>query len=226
LADRDIDMAMPLASSPQAPDRGPPPAPTLLRQLLAAQPPRTAAGHRRVGAMSRLLARRLGLDPGTAAAIGRAGALRDIGMVLVPASISGREESQLSLRDRALVHRHSACGHEVLELTGDPDLALAATVALQHHERWDGSGYPSGLRGEQICLAARIVGICALYDALRHSRPGGAPLDHFAALAVLRAGDRDTGPDAFDPELRKLFFLFHDDFRRIAGEGSRLALAA
>ena len=211
----------------EAPDEAKPtPARALLEQLLAAQRPRQAAHHQRVGAMSHLLARRIGLGEAQAEAIGRAGALRDIGMALLPQDLIDGEEALLSLREKQLVHRHCVWGHEILDLTGDPELELAATVAIQHHERWDGSGYPFGLKGEEICLAARIVAICAVYEALRHSRPGGAALDHVAALAALRAGDHETSPTAFDPAVRKLFFLYHEDLRRIGGTGGRLALAA
>lgn len=195
----------------------------LFDQLQARPQSRHGAAFRRVGAMSRTLARRLGLDAGQADSIGRAGELRDIGLALVPGDLLDRDENKLSIREREILHQHSAWGHDIIDMTGDPDLALAAEVALQHHERWDGSGYPAGRKGEEIGLAARIVAICAVYDSLRHPGPGSAPLDHHAALKVLRTGDQRTSATAFDPAVRKAFFLYSEDFRRIAGDGPRLA---
>lgn len=203
--------------------------PTLGRLLLAALlsncHPRLAAHHRRVSAMSALLAAHLGLGEAQAAAVGRAGALHDIGMAVLPEELL-EQHGLLSAKEKTLIHEHSAWGHEILELTQDPDLRLAARVALEHHERWDGSGYPHGLRGEEICLAARIVAICAVYDALRNPRPGRRPLGHAAALAVLRCGDAQSRATAFDPAVRKVFVAFQDDFRCIAEEVGHLALAA
>ena len=208
-----------ISSSPAAGRR-------LFEQLQARPHSRQAAAFRRVGAMSRLLARRLGLDAAQAEAIGRAAALRDIGLGLVPGDLLDRDEAQLSVREREMVRQHSGWGQEILAMTGDPTLALAAEVALQHHERWDGSGYPHGRKGEEIGLAARIVAICAVYEALRHPEPGTTPLDHDAALATLRTGDHRTSPAAFDPAVRKAFLLFHEDFRRIGGYGRPAARAA
>lgn len=132
----------------------------------------------------------------------------------------------LSANEEALVHRHSLWGYEVLRLAGDPEPALAAEVALQHHERWDGSGYPSGLAGEEIYLAARIVAVCADYDALRHPRPGKPALGHEAALAALCQGDSQTGAGAFDPVVQRAFVEFENAFRFV-GEGEfRLSEAA
>lgn len=183
--------------------------------LIEGAPPRLSGHHRRVSAMSEALALRLGLEPEEAEAIGKAGGLHDIGMALLPDEMldSG---ALLSGKEKELMHGHSAWGRDVLELTGDPSLALAARVAYEHHERWNGSGYPQGLKGEEICLAARVVAVCAVYDALRHPRPGKSARGHEAALDVLVNGDFESGPDAFDPEICAAFALHGAEFRRIA----------
>ena len=114
------------------------------------------------------------------------------------------------------MRNHAAWAEQILIMTGEPALRVAAQVALEHHERWDGSGYPSGLKGEQICLPARIVAICAVYDALRHPRPGKAASDHRAALTTLCEGDALSGPAAFDPAVRDAFVQSQQDLRRIS----------
>jgi putative two-component system response regulator len=204
-----------MASRPhdQTPSR---PAPgTLLGEMLRASPPRLVAHHRRVGRMSAALARRSGCSETEALEIGRAGALHNIGMALLPPELVD-QPGLLSTNEKELVHRHSRWGQEILDMAVEPGLKLAALVALQHHERWDGSGYPCGLAGGEICLGARIVAICAVYDALRHPRPGKAPLSHRAAVRVLCEGDAQSGARAFDPALRDVFVRFQDEFRLIA----------
>jgi len=99
--------------------------------------------------------------------------------------------------------------------SASPYLAMAARIARAHHERWDGGGYPDGLRGEAIPLAARIVSLCDAYDALRTSRPYRRPVDHGHAVEAILAGDGVTRPEQFDPALREAFRASGADFREI-----------
>ena len=165
--------------------------------------------------MSGLLARLAGLGEAEAAAIGEAGSRHDIGMTLLPDELMA-QKGLISANERELIRKHSAWGSEMMRMVGEPALALSAQVALQHHERMDGSGYPAGLAGEEICVAARIVAICATYDALRHPRPGKAPHGHEAAMDVIRMGDEQSKAGSFDPGLRDRFAANDDAFRRIA----------
>lgn len=180
------------------------PAVNLLSHLKLTSSSRLAEHHLRVGHLSEALAIRLGMDPAAAAQVGQAGALHDIGMALVPEEMVDHA-GLLNPGEKELVHRHSLWGSELLELSEDPTLRLAARVALQHHERWNGTGYPSGLAGEEICLEARIVAVCAIYDALRHPRPGKVPLTEADALTVLRDGDAEMQPGGFDPYVLDVF---------------------
>jgi len=82
---------------------------------------------------------------------------------------------------------------------------LGSEVALTHHERWDGSGYPNGLKGSNIPLGGRIVAICNVYDALRSPRPYKPAFDHDKAISIMRHGDGRTQPSHFDPKLLRLF---------------------
>ena len=92
---------------------------------------------------------------------------------------------------------------------------MAAEIALCHHERWDGSGYPYGLRGASIPLSARVVTICDVYDALRSPRPYKAAHSHEATVAIMREGDGWVLPQHFDPCILKTFLGISDRFDEI-----------
>jgi putative two-component system response regulator len=191
------------------------PASIILAELIKTCPPRLAARLARVGRMSEALARRLGLDDAEAREIGRAGSLHDIGMAFVPEELLD-QAGRLSVREKELVQHHNLCGQELLQMAGDPVYALAAMVALQHRERWDGSGRPAGLAGEEICLAARIVAVCAAYEALRHPRPGKVALGHRPALALLVRGHAQVRATAFDPRVVAAFARHGAEFQAMA----------
>ncbi len=82
---------------------------------------------------------------------------------------------------------------------------MGAEIALSHHERWDGGGYPDGLRGEAIPLSARIMNICDQYDALRSARPYKPAFTHERTLEIITIGDGRTMPAHFDPEVLGAF---------------------
>jgi putative two-component system response regulator len=191
------------------------PASIVLAELLRTCSPPLAARLARVGRMSEMLALRLGCAEAEAREIGRAGALHDIGMAFVPEDLLDKA-GLLSVRERELVHRRALCGRELLEMAGDRGCTLAATVALQHRERWDGGGEPLGLAGEEICLAARIVALCAAYEGSRNARPGREALDHDGALALLAQDDMQSGASAFDPALVAAFVRHGPEFQGIA----------
>jgi putative two-component system response regulator len=92
---------------------------------------------------------------------------------------------------------------------------MGAEIALNHHERWDGGGYPNGKRGEAIPLTARIMGICDVYDALRSGRPYKRAFDHVKTLDIMTRGDGRTQPEHFDPALLATFTQNHQAFRDI-----------
>ena len=200
-------MATQLQTSTRVPALGrQTPADCLLTHLLLTGPGRLADHHRRVSRLSEALGLQLGMGAAEAAKIGRAGSLHDIGMMLVPEELLG-QTGQLSANEKEIIHQHCLWGSELLRMVSDPELNLAAKVALQHHERFNGTGYPLGLVGEEICLAARIVAVCAVYDALRHPREGKSPLSEAAALDVLRNGDADVRAGGFDPVVLDAFAI-------------------
>src|SRR6478752_2626014 len=129
----------------------------------------TGAHVRRIGAYSEVLALALGMPAAEAATLGKAAMLHDIGKISIPDAILGKT-GKLTAEEFATMKLHTREGARLLAGMGHPFLDRAATIALYHHERWDGSGYPDGLRGEECPLDARIVAVADVYDALGQTR--------------------------------------------------------
>ena len=104
---------------------------------------------------------------------------------------------------------HALIGYNILK--DKPSLALAAEIARGHHERWDGSGYPSHLKETEIPLAARITAVADVYDALRSRRPYKAPWDHPQTAEHIR----EQGGIHFDPSVVEAFFQVQEGFQEI-----------
>jgi putative two-component system response regulator len=124
----------------------------------------------RVGALAGLIATRLGLPEEDAKTIRMAAPLHDIGKIGIPDDIllkPGRYEAHEFERMKT----HTVIGADIVQDSSFELLKLAGAIARWHHEKWDGTGYPDGMRGEDIPLAARIVALADYYDALTHERP-------------------------------------------------------
>jgi putative two-component system response regulator len=152
-------------------------------------------GHR-VGRLSALFAAKLGWDPRRCWSIEMSARLHDIGKSGLPDHIL-LSRDRLKEAERDLVKTHSSIGRVLLSNASSMELADAAVVALYHHERWDGSGYPKGLAGVRIPLTARIVAIADVFDALTHGRPYAKPWPIDQAIAEIR---RLSGHH-FDPDI-------------------------
>lgn len=124
----------------------------------------------RVGVYAARLARALGLDETTVQTIRRAAPLHDLGKIGIPDYIL-LKPGELTPEEAAIMQTHTTIGAQILSGSSVPTLVMAAEIALCHHERWDGSGYPHGLAGEEIPMAARIVAVADFFDALAHDRP-------------------------------------------------------
>jgi putative two-component system response regulator len=174
-----------------------------------------------VGSLSAVLGTLVGLDGGQTSLLRYAACLHDIGKIAMPDAIINKP-APLDAAEWAIVRQHTTLGHSVLEGSADAAVRLAATVALWHHESWDGSGYPHGLAGAAIPREARIVGVCDVYHALREVRPYKQALEHDQALRIILEGDAEgrTRPTQFDPRLLAALKR-HDDAIREHYEAAR-----
>jgi two-component system response regulator RpfG len=141
---------------------------------------------KRMAAVAGLIARGVGLFEDEARLIEQATPLHDIGKIALPDAVL-QKPGPLSAEERELVRRHPAIGHDLLSGSANAFLQLAATLALRHHERFDGSGYPDGLKGNEIPLEARIVAVADVFDALISDQPYKHAWEIDAALAHLYA---------------------------------------
>ncbi|MCU1500972.1 MAG: hypothetical protein JWM12_326 [Ilumatobacteraceae bacterium] len=133
---------------------------------LADHPEAGATRHTlRVGELAGAIALELDEDRAWARRLAKAARLHDIGKVAVPESIR-LKAGPLTAEEMEVVKTHTTVGHEILSGSESPLLQLAAEIALNHHERWDGAGYPNGLRGADIPISGRIVTVADVFDAL------------------------------------------------------------
>lgn len=140
--------------------------------------------NQRVGRLAARLAVAVGLAPVSGGLIARAAALHDIGKIGIPDALL-RKPGALTPNEMCVMRTHTTIGARIVGGSQTPLLQLAETIALSHHERWDGSGYPRGLRGEDIPLPGRIVAVADAFDAMRGDRPYRAALPLRAALDEL-----------------------------------------
>ncbi|WP_210394725.1 HD-GYP domain-containing protein [Motiliproteus sediminis] len=143
--------------------------------------------------------------------------LHDIGKIGIPDAILFKE-GRLSETEFQVMETHTEIGYRMLSGSANPVIQLAADIARYHHERWDGSGYTLGLEGEAIPLAARIVSIIDVYDALRSKRRYKEAFSHERAVSIITEGDGRTAPSHFEPELLALFRNHHRDFENLYRE--------
>ncbi|OGT21328.1 MAG: hypothetical protein A2V90_02935 [Gammaproteobacteria bacterium RBG_16_57_12] len=168
----------------------------------------------RVSQYSRELACSLGMDQAFCEDIFYASPMHDIGKIAIPDSILLKPQALSSL-EWEVMKTHTTLGREILIQCESPYLLMGADIAQSHHERWDGGGYPAGLAGEQIPLAARIMALCDVYDALRSRRPYKPPYSHKEAVNIIQHGDAYLKPGYFDPRIYQAFLNTSDHFDAI-----------
>ncbi|HEY6871534.1 MAG TPA: HD domain-containing phosphohydrolase [Geobacteraceae bacterium] len=167
----------------------------------------------RVNRYAGALAANMGLSADFSDTISYSAQMHDVGKIKIPTTIL-LKPGELTVEEMELMKQHPAYGEKIL---GDsPRLKIAREVAIAHHENWDGSGYPYGLKGEEIPLPGRIAKIADVYDALRSRRSYKGPLSHGEAVRIFREGDARIDPRGhFDPVLLATFFKIEQMFEKI-----------
>jgi len=169
---------------------------------------------RRISYYSRELATRLGMAADFIAMIFLASPMHDIGKIGIPDHIL-LKPCGFTPDEAAVMRTHCALGARILGASDSPYLRMGAEIAQNHHERWDGSGYPNGLQAEAIPLTARIMNICDIYDALRSRRPYKPALGHAKTAEIISRGDGRTLPGHFDPAILSAFAQNQTMFQEI-----------
>ena len=167
----------------------------------------------RTGLLAELLARAKGWSSAEAEKIRLAAPMHDVGKIGIPDAIL-RKPSKLTREEFEIMKSHATIGATMLEGSSVPMLQMAQQIALSHHERWNGGGYPCWLAGDAIPEAARIMAIVDVYDSLTHARVYRPAMSEKAALEIMRHGE---GKD-FDPALLAIFFQNLPIIRSIADQ--------
>ncbi len=172
-----------------------------LLELVESRSHETAFHVTRVAEYARCLGLATGMSPQQAELLALAAPLHDIGKIAIPDVILNKTDL-LTAEERRIIQSHTSIGNKILSTSQTPLLKLASSIAWEHHERWDGTGYPQKKVGTQISLGGRIVGLCDVFDALATTRPykPAWPVDQVLEYIQTHSGTH------FDPQLVKLFF--------------------
>ena len=175
----------------------------------------TANHVRRVAAYAALLGEKYGLSTEDIALLQAAAPMHDIGKIGIPDAILNKP-GKLSTAEYEMIKHHTVIGQRILHTSDRKLMSSARAIALQHHERWDGTGYPCGLKGEEINLLARICALADVYDALSLGRVYKAAWPKEKVLRFIR----EERGGMFDPRIVDLFFENLDEL-----EGIKLRLS-
>lgn len=178
----------------------------------------TGSHIKRIGMYSHRLSQAIGAGNGLCEEILYASPIHDIGKIGIPDSLL-LKKGPLSKVEYGIMKRHTEIGARMLSGNKSSMLKMAKEIALYHHERCDGSGYPRGFKRTEIPLTARIVMLADQYDALRSERPYKNEYSHAQTYEILTKGDGRTIPSHFDPTVLDAFKSIEDDFNTIFSEG-------
>lgn len=167
---------------------------------------------KRVNMYSKFIAELLNKDSDFIDQIEVAAQMHDVGKILIPDEILNKP-GKLTEEEYELIKSHTIYGVKVI---GESDhLIMANRIARYHHEKYDGSGYPEGLRAQSIPIEARIVALADVYDALRSPRPYKPGFTHEKACNIIIQGDGRVEPSHFDPKILAIFSNNHEAFNHI-----------
>jgi response regulator RpfG family c-di-GMP phosphodiesterase len=178
-----------------------------MSQAIESRSRETGRHVRRVAEYSRLLGELAGLDAEATALLYQAAPLHDLGKVAIPEDVLHKPGPHTA-EESTIMRSHAELGRRFFLEHDSPVMRAAAIVAGQHHERWDGQGYPDGIRGEDIHIFGRVIALADVFDALTHSRcyKPAWPLHQALEYIVSESGSR------FDPSLVELFMKHLDRF--------------
>ncbi len=173
----------------------------------------------RVGELSAFIAEKLGLGETFVNEIRYYARLHDIGKLLVPHEILNKP-GKLTEEEFEVMKKHTLYGEVLL---GDlKRFEMAKNIALYHHEKYSGKGYPFGLKGEEIPIEARIVAVVDVYDALRSKRPYKEGMEHEKAMKIILEGDGRTSPEDFDPDILEILRRYSSQIEELWEEVNRI----
>ncbi len=173
----------------------------------------TGAHIKRIGLYSAVMAKELGWDPQNVEDIRLAAPMHDVGKIGIPDRIL-QKPGRLTPDEFEIIKKHTEIGAKILDDPEVPLLRMGKEIALSHHEKWDGSGYPYGLAGEQIPESGRIVAVVDVYDALVYDRVYKPAFPEEKVLELLQAARGKH----FDPRILDCFFALLPEIRRIREE--------
>lgn len=168
----------------------------------------------RIGLYTGRLAHEMGLNQDFCQNLASASPLHDIGKIAIQDQVL-HKPGPLNAEEWIVMASHAEKGKSILHGSQQPSLQMAERIAWCHHERYDGTGYPRGLKGEEIPLEARITNICDQFDALSMRRPYKEPLPFEQVLRIITQGDGRTKPEHFDPQVLAAFQACAPDLHRL-----------